>query len=323
MGCFKLTYHPEFLQLCKEVALEKSDHETALPQGEKYAGEKKCIDYYPFGLTFNSYQRENGLLNRYLYNQGAGDKRFLTERVFDLGLNVDLTKFRVYDPAMGRWWQIDPKADSLGNQTPYSFAHNNPVLHNDPNGDLPILLVTAGVGALIGGVAGAIVEASNGGSWGDVGKAAAAGAVGGAIIGSGAGLIAGSAVAASTAGVVAASAATGMVAGAAEATTRQVLDNKGINTANIVKAAAVGGASNAIAGPAGKFVVGQISKALTPAVNSLGKAVAGSSSPLVVAGAQTAANPVVKALGNATVNVAKDASQKVVENKAQEKLQKN
>src|SRR5690606_29352640 len=67
-------------------------------------------DYYPFGLTFNSYQRENTLQNKYLYNQGTGDKKFLTERIFDLGLNVDFTKYRTYDPATGRWWQIDPLA---------------------------------------------------------------------------------------------------------------------------------------------------------------------------------------------------------------------
>jgi RHS repeat-associated protein len=94
-------------------------------------------DFMPFGLTFNSYQRENSVPNNYLFNQGAGAKKFLTERINDLGLNVDFTKFRVYDPAMGRFWQIDPKADHGGQESwsPYQYAFNNPILHDDPFGD--------------------------------------------------------------------------------------------------------------------------------------------------------------------------------------------
>jgi RHS repeat-associated protein len=101
-------------------------------------------DYYPFGLTFNSYQRENSTENRYLYNQGAGEKKFNTERIFDLGLNIDLTKFRAYDPAIGKWWQVDPLADEglLASLTPYNYSNNNPVLYNDPYGDcLPCLVI--------------------------------------------------------------------------------------------------------------------------------------------------------------------------------------
>jgi len=52
-------------------------------------------------------------------------------------LSVDLTKFRVYDPAIERWWQVDPKADHSGQEswTPYQYAFNNPILHDDPFGD--------------------------------------------------------------------------------------------------------------------------------------------------------------------------------------------
>ena len=100
-------------------------------------------DYYPFGLTFNSYQRESSVGNRYLYNQGSGEKKFLTERITDLGLNIDLTKFRVYDPAMGRWWQVDPKADKKGQEklSPYNYSFNNPIRYNDPEGDCPECMV--------------------------------------------------------------------------------------------------------------------------------------------------------------------------------------
>jgi hypothetical protein len=97
-------------------------------------------DYYPFGLTFNSYSRENSIENRYLYNQGTGEKTFLTERVYDLGLNVDLSRDRTYDYITGRWWQIDPLADEpdFTSLSPYNYSFNNPIRYNDPYGDCPI-----------------------------------------------------------------------------------------------------------------------------------------------------------------------------------------
>ena len=97
-------------------------------------------DFYPFGLqTANSYQRATSLDNRYLYNQGTGDKTFNTERISDLDLEVDMTRFRMYDPALGRFWQVDPKADQAGQEswTPYQYGFDNPVRYNDPLGDCP------------------------------------------------------------------------------------------------------------------------------------------------------------------------------------------
>ncbi len=97
-------------------------------------------DYYPFGLSFNSYNRESSLRNQYLFNKGA-------ERQDELGLEIDLTKFRAYDPAMGRWWQSDPLADegTLVSLTPYNYSGNDPIRYNDPDGDCPWC-----VGALFG-----------------------------------------------------------------------------------------------------------------------------------------------------------------------------
>lgn len=48
-----------------------------------------------------------------------------------------MTKFRVYDPSIGRWWQVDPKTDSLVNYSPYNYSFNNPIRYNDPMGDCP------------------------------------------------------------------------------------------------------------------------------------------------------------------------------------------
>jgi RHS repeat-associated protein len=116
MGCLKLTYHQDFLHVRTETALEKSDHETALPQGKKYAGKENCIDYYPFGLTFNSYQRENSVPNKWKF-QGQ-------EHVDDLGLNWDSFKWRNHQPDIGRFFNIDPLASKYVYNSPYAFSEN-------------------------------------------------------------------------------------------------------------------------------------------------------------------------------------------------------
>lgn len=91
-------------------------------------------DYYPGGLTFDSFNRITTTKNRFLYNDG-------TERIDDLDLGVDMTLYRVYDPGLMKFWQIDPKADQEGQEswTPYHYSFNNPIRFNDPLGDNPIL----------------------------------------------------------------------------------------------------------------------------------------------------------------------------------------
>ncbi|WP_026231596.1 RHS repeat protein [Neolewinella persica] len=55
------------------------------------------------------------------------------ERNEDLGL--DLAAFRSYDPAIGRWLQVDPKAESFVQMSPYTGMGNNPISYADPLGD--------------------------------------------------------------------------------------------------------------------------------------------------------------------------------------------
>ncbi|HEY8934531.1 MAG TPA: RHS repeat-associated core domain-containing protein, partial [Cyclobacteriaceae bacterium] len=86
--------------------------------------------YYPFGLQYNSYVRENSVKNKYLYNAGS-------EIQDDLDLGVYETFYRMLDPADGRWWQVDPMVDEMYSWTPYNYSFNNPILHNDPKGDCP------------------------------------------------------------------------------------------------------------------------------------------------------------------------------------------
>ncbi|MBS1559030.1 MAG: hypothetical protein JST69_09935 [Bacteroidetes bacterium] len=44
------------------------------------------------------------------------------------------TMFRGYDPALGRFMQIDPLAHMSSGLTPYHYAGNNPIGYNDPTG---------------------------------------------------------------------------------------------------------------------------------------------------------------------------------------------
>lgn len=92
--------------------------------------------FYPFGMSFGNYQRTASTQNRFLFNQGTGDTKFATERIFELG--VDMTKRRTYDYAIGRFWQVDPLADVAPQESwsSYHYSFNNPILYNDPFGEM-------------------------------------------------------------------------------------------------------------------------------------------------------------------------------------------
>src|SRR5690606_20796319 len=74
-------------------------------------------DYYPFGLTFNSYSRENSTPNQFLYNGK------------ELQDELDLVWYdyqaRQYDPAIGRWMVIDPLLELSRRWSPYTYCYNN------------------------------------------------------------------------------------------------------------------------------------------------------------------------------------------------------
>ena len=94
-----------------------------------HTGVEQVSDYYPFGLTFNSYSRENSVKQDYLYNS----KEIQDE------LNVGWYDYqaRQYDPAIGRFLSADPAADLMRRSSPYAYAFDNPVRFTDPDGMIP------------------------------------------------------------------------------------------------------------------------------------------------------------------------------------------
>lgn len=88
--------------------------------------------YYGFGLSLaNSPLPPLTDNNKNLYNGGS-------EWQNDYGNLPDLqqTFYRNYDAALGRWIAVDPVAESAEDMSVYQYAGNNPIMMNDPLGDL-------------------------------------------------------------------------------------------------------------------------------------------------------------------------------------------
>lgn len=75
-------------------------------------------NYYPFGLLHKGY---NNVINGTVNNRHQYQDQEFTE---DLGLNTHEWKYRWSDPAIGRFWSIDPLAEQYSYQSPYNFSEN-------------------------------------------------------------------------------------------------------------------------------------------------------------------------------------------------------
>ena len=84
-------------------------------------------NYYPFGLKHKGYN-SNNLQANYKYKFNG------KELQDELGLNLYDYGARNYDPALGRWMNIDPKAEKYFQYSPYVYVANNPLIYVDPDG---------------------------------------------------------------------------------------------------------------------------------------------------------------------------------------------
>jgi len=86
--------------------------------------------YYPFGSI--EYGRQYASKS---YRYGFGHM----EKDNEIGGddNVYTTHHRMYDSRLGRWFSIDPEFSKFPNWTPYCFSFDNPIIFNDPTGDVP------------------------------------------------------------------------------------------------------------------------------------------------------------------------------------------
>jgi|GEM_PF-1072243 len=79
---------------------------------------KREQNYYPFGLEHKGY---NNVIVGAKNNLKTYQRQEFTE---DLGLNTHEWKFRMSDPAIGRFWQIDPLAEDYTYNSTYAFQEN-------------------------------------------------------------------------------------------------------------------------------------------------------------------------------------------------------
>jgi len=95
-------------------------------------------NYYPFGLNHKGYNDiGNGYGNSVAKKFKFGGKELQDDLIG--GKNLDWYDFsaRNYDPALGRWMNIDPMAELMYSHSPYNFAFNNPVYFVDLDGMAP------------------------------------------------------------------------------------------------------------------------------------------------------------------------------------------
>ena len=69
--------------------------------------------------------------NKQLYNGGSEWQNDYQDQP-----DWQQTFYRNYDQTIGRFLAVDPMAEATGDMSVYQYGNNNPVMNNDPLGDL-------------------------------------------------------------------------------------------------------------------------------------------------------------------------------------------
>ncbi|MCP4458674.1 MAG: hypothetical protein GY816_11715 [Cytophagales bacterium] len=85
---------------------------------------KKRDDYYPFGLTFNSFTRSYSEKVRYKFQEQEHDEE----------TGWIAFKWRNHQPEIGRFFNVDPLAEKYYYNSPYAFSENKVVVHRELEG---------------------------------------------------------------------------------------------------------------------------------------------------------------------------------------------
>ena len=155
--------------------------------------------------------------------------RLYTGQIAEPILGLYFYNARWYDSSLSRFAQADTVVplSSQGVQAwdRYAYSNNNPVKYIDPDGHCPLLIgaaIGAFVGAVISGGAYALTNQGESFNWGEFAVAAGGGAIAGALVGSGIGLMVG-AVSTATAAVGATMVTTANAVGAVSATSTSLI----------------------------------------------------------------------------------------------------